>query len=107
MASSERGLNSIKRPLLTEHCSARACMILGCSTAPDYLNMAKEAVRVAELALSRCDSPGEFENQLVADCRTVCREAQAAFDAARGSATSASVKNGEQNGNGEREGESK
>lgn len=57
-------------------------MVLGCSEAPDYLDMAKEAVRIAELGLSLCTTPGEFENQLVTNCRTVLREAQAAFDAA-------------------------
>ncbi|CZT20722.1 uncharacterized protein RCC_06580 [Ramularia collo-cygni] len=60
---------------------ARACMVIGCSNAPDHLDMAKEAVRIAELGRSRCVSPGDFENQLVADCREVCRGAQAFWDA--------------------------
>ncbi|EME88404.1 uncharacterized protein MYCFIDRAFT_192583 [Pseudocercospora fijiensis CIRAD86] len=43
--------------------------------------MAKEAVRVAELGMSRCATDvGDVEKQLVVDCHTVLREAQAAFD---------------------------
>lgn len=42
--------------------------------------MAKEGVRIAELGYSRCVNPGDFEKQLVADCKTVLQQAQAAAD---------------------------
>ena len=50
-------------------------MITGCSVEPDFLEMAEEAVRIAELGFSRCKDPGETEMQLVADYKTVLKEA--------------------------------
>ncbi|PPJ59667.1 hypothetical protein CBER1_01230 [Cercospora berteroae] len=56
---------------------ARACMVLGCSgVADDALDMAKEAVRVAELGLTLIDD--DLAKQLLADCRTVLAEVEAA-----------------------------
>lgn len=55
-------------------------MVLGCSTEEDFLDMAKEGLRVAELGLSRCSESGETEHQLVAACRKVLKEAQEAWD---------------------------
>ncbi|KAK4494868.1 hypothetical protein PRZ48_014224 [Zasmidium cellare] len=59
---------------------ARACMVIGCSTESDFLDMAKESVRIAKLGFERCSAPGETEHQLVAACNQVLEEAQAAFD---------------------------
>lgn len=52
-------------------------MILGCSDDEDGLDMAREAVRIAELGLKSCSNPGELEEQLLADCCTVLTEVQA------------------------------
>ncbi|KAF7188975.1 hypothetical protein HII31_09898 [Pseudocercospora fuligena] len=45
----------LEYPELPLQLRARACMVLGCSDESDFLDMAKEAVRIAELALARCD----------------------------------------------------
>lgn len=56
----------------------RACMVLACAAEEDSLQMAHEAVRIAELGFSRCTNPGEVERQLVEDARTVLRQTQEA-----------------------------
>lgn len=57
-------------------------MILGCSgVAEDALDMAKEAVRIAELGMTLCDDPANpstTATQLLADARTVLAEVEAA-----------------------------
>lgn len=70
-------LGNADLPLLLR---ARACMVLGCGDSPDFLDMAKEGVRVAELGYSRCTDPGELEKNLVEDCKVVLGQAQQAFD---------------------------
>ncbi|KAF2162744.1 hypothetical protein M409DRAFT_26982 [Zasmidium cellare ATCC 36951] len=70
-------LGNADLPLLIR---ARACMVLGCSEQPGFLDMAKDGVRIAELGLCRCTSPGETEHQLVEACRQVLDEAQKAWD---------------------------
>ncbi|KAF2210313.1 hypothetical protein CERZMDRAFT_86062 [Cercospora zeae-maydis SCOH1-5] len=70
-------LENADLPLLIR---ARACMIIGCSIDPDFLDMAKEVVRIAELGYSLCDNPGDFERALVRNCKEVLEEAQAAYD---------------------------
>lgn len=73
----------LEYPQLPLQLRARACMVLGCSDQPHFLHMAKEAVRIAQLALSRCTEPvGDVETQLVANCHTVLKEAQEAYDQA-------------------------
>ncbi|KAK5166651.1 uncharacterized protein LTR77_008195 [Saxophila tyrrhenica] len=61
---------------------ARACMVLGCSSEPDFLEQAEEAVRIAQLATDNATSVGQLGRQLLEDCKTVLREAQKAHDAA-------------------------
>lgn len=65
-------------------------MVLGCSgVADDALDMAKEAVRIAELGMSLLENPDEIARQLLADSRTVLSEVQAAH-------AQRAVKDGEQ-----------
>jgi hypothetical protein len=62
---------------------ARACMVLGCNNDPesDYLEMAQQGVRMAELMVSRCEpGPGPWETRILEDCKIVLKEAQAAHD---------------------------
>ena len=60
----------------------RACMVLACAAEEDSLEMAHEAVRIAELGYSRCTNPGEVEKQLVEDARTVLKQTQEMEEAA-------------------------
>lgn len=53
-------------------------MILGCSIQPDFLDMAKEAVRIARMGVEMSNS--ERHQQLLKNCETVLREAQEAYD---------------------------
>ncbi|KAK4506370.1 hypothetical protein PRZ48_000100 [Zasmidium cellare] len=66
-------LENADLPLLLR---ARACMILGCGESPDFIDMAKESMRVAELGLGA----GELGKNLVEDCNKVLEEAQVAAD---------------------------
>lgn len=59
---------------------ARACMVLGCCIDPDFLDMAKEGVRIAELGYSRCNNPGDFERTLAHSCKHVLEETHAVHD---------------------------
>lgn len=56
---------------------ARACMVIGCSDeAPDFLEMAEQAVHIPELGYGLCENPTTFEEGLVADCKKVLSEAK-------------------------------
>ena len=44
---------------------ARACMILGCSSKPGYVEWAEEAVRLVRLGLEHAKSPGDLEMRLL------------------------------------------
>lgn len=67
-------------------------MVLGCSgVADDALDMAREAVRIAELGMSLSENPDDIARQLLADSRTVLSEVQAAH-------AQRAVKGGEQEG---------
>lgn len=58
---------------------ARACMVIGCGDAPDFLEMAKEGVRIAELGLNLCGGEaGKREKSLVVSCKHVLKEAEEA-----------------------------
>jgi hypothetical protein len=58
---------------------ARACMILGCSGDPGYVEWAKEAVRIAELGIANAKTVGENERTLLQSCQKVLKQAEADF----------------------------
>lgn len=61
---------------------AKACMILGCLDVPDFLDMAKEAVRIIDVGIAQTpdEEPGKHVTEMRADAARLLREAQEAFD---------------------------
>lgn len=55
-------------------------MILGCSNAEDFLEMAEEGARIAQLGYDACDNPGDLEEQLVKDCNAVYEQAKKDYE---------------------------
>jgi hypothetical protein len=58
---------------------SRACIILACSLKDDYLEMAEQAVRIAELCCST-ENPVDLEKNLLRDCQTLLHQAQEVHD---------------------------
>ena len=60
---------------------ARACMILGLSSTPGYLEWAEEAVRVVKMGIEySAGATGEAEQSLLEQCEEILRDAKADFE---------------------------
>ena len=72
-------LENADLPLLIR---ARACIIIGCSEEPDFLDMAEEAVRITQMGLARNTEPNEAMQELLEAAQECYQEAKVAMDRA-------------------------
>ena len=63
---------------------ARACIIMGCSSQPGYVQWAEEAVRVVNMGIEYADSAGPAEQTLLEACEQVLRDAKEDHEALGG-----------------------
>jgi len=63
---------------------AHACMMLGRSVEPGYIEWAEEAVRVVKMGIEHATSSGAAEDELLKLCESVVERAKARFEEAGG-----------------------
>lgn len=59
---------------------ARACIIMGCSSQPGYVQWAEEAVRVVKMGIEYANGAGPAEQTLLEACEEVLRDAKKDYE---------------------------
>lgn len=69
-------------------------MVLGCSDKPEFLDHAKEAVRIAQLGIDISSEKTKLQQELLESCQHVLKEAQEAHDEGEEEATDEAAESG-------------